>query len=140
MPRAAYEAMRSRLVVKPARSTQRVVIPDDYPGPACKLWVSEHGDILDCCELFCALFGYRPEELIGRHISVLIPGLAGVALRHQDRVNPQLAFMRRCATPFQTVDRNGICGSCTLFVNIVTPRQRPGLVVIVRTQPLRANA
>lgn len=119
----------------PAHIPATAAAPGECPGLACKFWVSEQGLILDSCAQLQSMFGYRKDELNGLPISRLLPALADTPLTRGGRINPRLAFMCRCATPFRTLDRDGGEGCCTLFVNLVTLRSGPALAVIVCTQP-----
>jgi hypothetical protein len=108
----------------------------DYDaGERCLLWVDARGHILDCCEQAEAMFRYVRDELVGRHVSLLLPRLAGVSLLHGGIVNPTLAFQCRCGTPFRVLGRDGFMGFCTLFVNLVALPVGRSLAIIVRLNP-----
>lgn len=78
------------------------------------------------------MFRYVRDELIGRHVSLLVPRLAGIKLLHGGIVNPTLAFQCRCGTPFRVVGRDGFDAFCTLFVNLVTLPVGRSVAIIIR--------
>ena len=53
------------------------------------------------------MFGYRRDELNGRSLHELLPGLDESVLLRDGRINPEVAFHCRCGMPFQVVDRVG---------------------------------
>lgn len=79
--------------------------------------VDDSGVILRCSEGCEAVFGYPQHELTGRHVSTLIPHLRKTELVLEDRVNSKLAFLCRCAMPFEAQHRDGKSFSCELFIN-----------------------
>jgi PAS domain S-box-containing protein len=106
--------------------------PEATTAQSSVLWVDAEGRILDCCEHAPQLFGYRNETLRGQTISLLLPELAHGELLQGDSINPRLAYRCRCATPFLSLDRDGVSHACTLFVNLVHLSTGPALALIVR--------
>lgn len=124
-----------------AMTIRRGRTPDSRHDPRSHkttLWVDRMGRILDCCEHAQAAFGYCPDELIGSHISTLVPGLAHTELLRGAQVNPRLAFRCRCAT-FRTLDRNGVENQSSLFVNVVGTQGRAMLAIVVDHEPPEAG-
>lgn len=133
------EAMTYSMTHRPSHGPFAAPVPPATPeeeeGLPCMLWVDAQGQILDCCEHAQAMFGYHREELKGRHISLLLPGLADTELMRAGDVNPRLGFRCRCATPFRAVRRDGGESGCTLFVNLVALPAGRALAVSVRRLP-----
>lgn len=129
------EAMTYRPSNRPFPAPVPPATPDQEEGLPSVLWVDAQGRILDCCEHAQAMFGYRREELKGRHVSLLLPGLADTELMRAGDINPRLGFRCRCATPFRAVRRDGGERGCTLFVNLVALPAGLALAVSVRHLP-----
>jgi hypothetical protein len=107
------------------------VAGERYPERQCTLWADKRGVIVDCCEHAAAAFGYRPHELQGLHVSVLVPALADTDLLTQGMsINPRLAFKCRYAR-FRAVGRNGKDEECALFLNVIGTRGCPILKIIL---------
>lgn len=87
------------------------------PRGLAKITLNDQGVILDCCSTCENAFGYRQDELKGRHVSALLPSLQDTELVLEDRINSRLAFLCRCATPFQARRRDGRCFNSELFIN-----------------------
>ncbi len=92
--------------------------------------LNDTGEIRDCSRGCEEIFGYRPNELAGRHVSTLLPQLGGTELVLDDRVHPRLAFLCRCAMPFEARHRNGTRFNSELFINRL---DRHKVVVLVRS-------
>jgi hypothetical protein len=105
------------------------------PEQACRIWIDEHGQVLDCCEHTPGVFGYRPENLKGQHISLLLPHLAGCDLLKKGLLDPSLAFLCHCSVPFTTISVDGECGSCALFAYLVNLSSGVAVALIVRPLP-----
>lgn len=100
----------------------------DHDGLAV-IEVKDTGEIRDCSGTCEALFGYCPKELTGQAVSILLPQLNGAELVLDDRVHPRLAFLSRCAMPFEARRRDGMRFECELFINLLDKRR---LVILVR--------
>jgi PAS domain S-box-containing protein len=87
------------------------------PKELAKMTLNDQGIILNCCSTCEYVFGYRQDELEGRHVSTLLPSLRDTELVLEDRINSRLAFLCRCATPFQARRRDGRCFNSELFIN-----------------------
>jgi PAS domain S-box-containing protein len=87
------------------------------PKELAKITLNDQGIILNCCSTCENLFGYRQDELEGRHVSTLLPSLRDTELVLEDRINSRLAFLCRCATPFQARRRDGRGFNSELFIN-----------------------
>lgn len=92
--------------------------------------LDDTGEIHDCSRACEEVFGYRSEELAGRHVSTLLPQLADGELIVDDRVHPRLAFLSRVAMPFEARHRDGTRFNSELFINLL---DRDKLVVLVRS-------
>ena len=71
------------------------------------LSLNEQGMIFDCNVPTGGLFGYRRSELAWRHISELMPELAGIKLMRDDQVNPRLRFLSHIGHRFQLLGLGG---------------------------------
>jgi PAS domain S-box-containing protein len=87
------------------------------PRDLAKITLNDQGIILNCCSTCEHVFGYRQDELEGRHVSTLLPYLRDTELVLEDRINSRLAFLCRCATPFQARRRDGRSFNSELFIN-----------------------
>jgi hypothetical protein len=110
----------------------RAASVDQELGESCKLWVDDKGKILELCERIPAMFGFRRDELIGQHISLLLPDLADTELLCADAVNPRLAYRSRCCIPFRAIARNGRVSNYILFMRVVKFRVEHALAIILR--------
>jgi len=88
-------------------------------GQPCYIWVDLTGHILDSDDNTFSCFGYRPKDLKGQPIALLIPSLDETALIEEQRINPRLAYRSRCGIPFEIVDQEGHRSPCSLFFNRV---------------------
>lgn len=95
-----------------------------------RLSLNDQGVIQNCNQTCEQVFGYRPDELAGRHISTLLPQLEDTELVLEDRINPRLAFLCHCAIPFQARRRDGNSFNSELFINRLSSQN---VVVLVRS-------
>ncbi len=93
--------------------------------------LDDDGLIKTCSSACEALFGYRSAELLGRHVSLLLPKLEGVALIIGNEINPRLKYLCHCAIPFLARRRDGGIFSGEVFFNRLNNADM-GLQVIVR--------
>lgn len=100
---------------------------DDY---LAVIALNDMGEIRECSRACEEIFGYHPSELAGRHVSTLLPQLNDTELVLDDRVHPRLAFLCRCAMPFEARHRNGTRFNSELFINRL---DRHKVVVLVRS-------
>ncbi len=111
-----------------ARSCQqapnaRVDVNSRFNAPALissdlsKITLDDHGIILNCSATCERVFGYRLEELAGRHVSILLPHLKDTELVLEDRINARLAYLCHCAMPFQARRRDGEMLDTELYIN-----------------------
>lgn len=89
------------------------------------------GVIQDCSAAFEEMLGYSRAELVGRHVSLLLPKLEGAELLRQNQVNPRLAYLCRCAIPFRAKRRDGESFATQLFINRLNGA-KSGLRMILR--------
>jgi PAS domain S-box-containing protein len=82
-----------------------------------KLALDDQGIILAWGHRSEAVFGYRKGELVGHHVSTLLPQLEGMDLVLEDRINSRIAFLCHCAMPFTVRHRDGNRFSSELFIN-----------------------
>lgn len=97
------------------------------------LTLDDLGVIRDCSRACEPVFGYRPDELIGRPISVLLPQLPDVDLVQEGRINSRLAFLCHCAFAFQARCRDGRIFASEVFINRLDTHN---VVVLVRNLDL----
>ena len=100
------------------------------PRELAKITLNDHGIILNCCTTCEKVFGYRQDELNGRHVSALLPSLQDTELVLEERINSRLAFLCHCATPFQARRRDGRSFNSELFINRLGSHN---VVVLVRS-------
>lgn len=90
-----------------------------------------HGVIQDCSATCEQVLGYARAELLGRHVSLVVPKLLGIELLKQDQINPRLAFLCHCAIPFRARRRDGGSIAAQLFINRLNGA-RAALRMIIR--------
>jgi PAS domain S-box-containing protein len=83
------------------------------------LTLNDQGMIRDCSRACEQVFGYPPEELAGRHVSMLLPQLPDTDLVQEGRINARLAHLCHCAVAFQARRRDGRCFASELFINLL---------------------
>jgi PAS domain S-box-containing protein len=113
-------------------STLPVLPPmtDSQAGMAT-IALNDDGLIQGCSSTCEKIFGYRQTELLGRHVSVLLPKLEGVVLVNHNEVNPRLKYLCHCAIPFLAKRRDGGNFAGEVFFNRLNG-EKLGLQVIVR--------
>ena len=94
------------------------------------LTLNDQGVIRDCSRACEQVFGYSPEELAGRHVSMLLPQLPDTDLVQEGRINARLAHLCHCAVAFQARRRDGRCFASELFINLLGSHN---VVVLVRS-------
>ncbi|MFZ3040433.1 MAG: PAS domain S-box protein [Thiobacillus sp.] len=94
------------------------------------LTLDDQGMIRDCSRACEQVFGYPPEELAGRHVSMLLPQLPDTDLVQDGRINARLAHLCHCAVAFQARRSDGRCFASELFVNLLGSHN---VVVLVRS-------
>jgi PAS domain S-box-containing protein len=105
----------------------------DWALPAhALLSLDEEGMIVDCDAEAGRLFGYRPLELEGRHISFLLPELARMPVLRDNAVNPRLAFLCHCGKHFTGCRREGWSFPVELFVNRVESAAHEPVLLMLR--------
>lgn len=75
------------------------------------------GLILGCSSTCEKLFGYLEADLMGRHVSLLLPKLEGVELIIRNEINPRLRYLSHCAAPFLARKSDGGNFSGEIFFN-----------------------
>lgn len=93
------------------------------------LALNDQGVIQNCSQTCEQVFGYRQDELGGRHVSTLLPQLEDTELVQENRINSRLAFLCRCAIPFQARRRDGNSFTSELFINRLSSQN---VVMLVR--------
>ena len=93
------------------------------------LTLNDQGVIRDCSRACEQVFGYPPEELAGRHVSMLLPQLPDTDLVQEGRINSRLAYLCHCAVAFQARRRDGRCFASELFINLLGSHN---VVILVR--------
>jgi PAS domain S-box-containing protein len=94
--------------------------------------LNDDGLIRGCSSTCEEVFGYRQSELLGRHVSLLLPKLEGVDLVSGKEINPRLRYLCHCAIPFLAKRRDGRLFAGEVFFNRVNCKDL-GLQVIVRS-------
>jgi PAS domain S-box-containing protein len=97
------------------------------------LTLNENGTIVETSPGAETQFGYQcAEELLGRHVSFLLPELARWPLLRGGDVNPRLAFLCHCGKRFTAARREGWAFFAELFINKVEGPGHGPLLVTVR--------
>lgn len=105
-------------------------LTDNKPGVVA-IALNDDGLIQGCSPACQKIFGYSQAELLGCHLSVLLPKLEGVALVIKNEVNPRLKYLCHCAIPFLAKRSDGRNFAGEVFFNRLNSG-KPGLQVIVR--------
>ena len=106
------------------------VVPDAETIDLAVLRLDDLGVIRDSSSACEQVFGYLPEELAGRHVSMLLPQLPDTDLVQEGRINSRLAHLCHCAVAFQARRRDGRCFASELFINLLGSHN---VVVLVRS-------
>lgn len=110
----------------------------DSKSGAATLALNDDGLIQGCSSACEKIFGYKQTELLGRHVSMLLPKLEGVVLVSRNEINPRLKYLCHCAIPFLAKRRDGRNFAGEVFLNRVNSGE-PGLQVIVRNLGIMAQ-
>lgn len=116
----------------PARQGERASTGEWAQPIHALLSLDRDGNIVDCDPEASELFGYRTDEVEGRHISFLLPELARLPLLKNGAVNPRLAFLCHCGKHFTGCRREGWSFQVELFVNRVESASQHPLLLMVR--------
>ena len=74
--------------------------------------------LIQGCSAACEkLFGYLQADLLGRHVSVLLPKLGGMELVIRNEINPRLRYLSHCAIPFLARKSDGKSFAGEVFFN-----------------------
>lgn len=86
-------------------------------GDLAVLNLDDMGVIQDGSHACTQIFGYPLAELVGKHVSLLLPDLPHAGLVSDGRILPRLAYLCRCGVAFQARHRSGTRFASELFVN-----------------------
>lgn len=92
-------------------------IPDVRVVDLATLTLDDLGMIRDCSRACEQVLGYLPDELLGGHISLVLPQLPKADLVQEGRINPRLAFLCHCAFAFEARRRDGQTFASEVFIN-----------------------
>jgi PAS domain S-box-containing protein len=110
----------------PRSPTRRALASNDLAVIA----LDDLGVIQNCNEMCEEMFGYRQDELPGRHVSLLLPQLHDTEVVQGERVNSHVAFLCHSGIPFQAERRDGRQFPIELFINRLGTHN---VVVLVRS-------
>jgi PAS domain-containing protein len=96
------------------------------------LTLDDGGIVCDWNDEGEALLKYRRDELIGRHVSLLLPELSELELTQDGRPNPHLGVRCRFGCHFQAVTRDDERFAIDLFLNLLGSSGHDRRSVIVR--------
>lgn len=112
--------------------TRGVTAAPDGGEETAMLVLDGRGVISDCDRAGESLFGYACTELIGRHVAVLIPELAGQQFILRGQLNQRLRYRSRIGHPFRVVPRGRESFPGILFLNCLDNPGGVRLSLIVR--------
>jgi len=95
------------------------------------LMLNDNGIIRECNQACEKLFGYLSGEILWKHISTLLPQLAGIALMSGEQINPRLHFLTHIGHHFEVIGLGGIHFASQLFINEVENLGQHYLRIIV---------
>lgn len=81
------------------------------------LSLDDQGVIHDCSAACHKVFGFLAVELVGCHVSTLLPQLPAAELVQDGRIDARLAYLCHCGFLFQARHRNGHRFGIELFIN-----------------------
>jgi len=96
------------------------------------LALDESGIVCNCNSYAEVLFQYCHSELVGRHVSQLLPQLKGVALIQNDKANPRFHFLCRVGRQFHGMTQAGEQFATTLLLNVLDTQGCGRITLIVR--------
>jgi hypothetical protein len=99
---------------------------------ALALTLDNSGTIRDCGGPSEKLFQFRRDELIARHVSLLLPELQALELILDGEANPRLRYQCRIGRHFMAVTRDGEHFASKLFFNILDRSGNGRLTLIIR--------
>ncbi len=79
--------------------------------------LNNDGLIQGCSSACEKLFGYLQADLLGRHVSMLLPKLDGMELVIRNEINPRLRYLSHCAVPFLAMRYDGKSFAGEVFFN-----------------------
>ncbi len=111
---------------------QRNIISNGAAVDMAALMLDERGMVCDCNHAGESLFKYRSDEMVLRHISMLLPQLAKVELMQNGQINPRLRFLCRIGGRFLAVTQDGERFASEIFLNLLDNEENTRLSLIVR--------
>ncbi|MCX8016860.1 MAG: PAS domain S-box protein [Rhodocyclaceae bacterium] len=116
----------------PVRQGQVVVTAPSREEEPAVLVLDGQGRIAECDRRGESLFGYACSELVGRHVSLLIPELAELELFEGGQPNARLRYRSRIGYRFFVTRRDGEQFPAILFLNCLDNAQGVRLSLLVR--------
>lgn len=101
------------------------------------LTLDARGMIRYCNHAGESLFRYRRNELVWRHVSMLLPELADMELMQDGEINSRLRFLYHIGRPFRALTQKGEGFDGDIFLNVLDDAGGGRLSLIVR--PTAAN-
>lgn len=80
---------------------------DESDADPAVLLLDGDARVLSCSARAERLFGYRHEELVGSHVSRVLPEFAQADLLPDGRLNPRVAFLCHCGRHFRALRSDG---------------------------------
>ena len=96
------------------------------------LAVDALGVIRYCNRATAALFKYRFDQLLGQHVSMLLPQLADLQLLQDGQPNARIRFLCRVGHHFEGVAQDGERFTSELFLSVLHGLESDRLSLIVR--------
>ncbi|MCX8087505.1 MAG: PAS domain S-box protein [Rhodocyclaceae bacterium] len=90
------------------------------------------GVIVECDPQGESLFGYPCADLVGQHVSLLIPELANLEFLQGGQPNSRLRYRSRIGYRFSVLRRNGERFAAILFLNCLESAREVRMSLIVR--------
>lgn len=104
---------------------------DSIDMPVAELMLTDNGIIHECNQTCEKLFGYLSREILRKHISMVLPQLAGIALMRGGKINPRLHFLTHIGHHFEAIGLGGIHFASQLFITEVDNLGKHSLRLIV---------
>lgn len=88
-------------------------------GELFVLSLDDLGMIRDCSTTSAEAFGYLPDELVGKHVSIILPQLPETGLVQNGKIESRIAHRCRCGFRFEARHRDGRRFGIELFINLL---------------------
>jgi hypothetical protein len=119
-------------LAKPRNGTDEAAMSELPPTVHHIVLALDDSGVIHGCERAGELLNYGCSELIGQHVSLVLPELKDSELMRDGRPSPRLRFLARIGHRFHVVTRDGRHFLSDLFLNCIGNADAASLRLIVR--------